>query len=268
MRAHAALPLAEAGRHHQLAGGSRLTHLVDGEPRFVSHPPLLQPVAELTPGVEGRQLLDALHELVRSYRGSLQVDRRALLERYLIVDVARKVVGVGSVGTRDWVVLLLGRDAGDPLFLQFKQAHASVLERYAGRAAHAGNGRRVVAGQRLMQAAGDIFLGWPRRRPRDGEFAGDYYGRQLRDWKGSADIQRLKPRGIAAYARACAWTLARAHARSGDAVAIAAYLGSSDAFDRALAAFAEAYADQNQRDYEHLVAAVKAGQIQATAAPA
>ncbi len=264
MRTHAELPLAGAGIHHRLAGSSKLIHLVDGEPRFVSHPPLLEPVAELAPGVEADQLRDALHGLVNSYRGTLQVDRRALLERYRIVDVARKVVGVGSVGTRDWVVLMLGRDAGDPLFLQFKQAHASVLEQYAGKSAHASNGRRVVAGQHLMQAASDIFLGWPRRKPGAGEPEGDYYGRQLRDWKGSADIEQMKPKGMAVYGRTCAWTLARAHARSGDVVAIAAYLGSGDAFDRALAEFAEAYADQNQRDYERLVVAVKAGEIQAT----
>jgi hypothetical protein len=263
MRAHAGLPLAAAGIHHRLAAASRLTHVVGGEPRFVSHPPLLEPVCELVPGVQGDQLREGLNELVKSYRGSLQTDRRVLLERYRIADVARKVVGVGSVGMRDWVVLLLGRDADDALLLQFKETHASVLERSAGRAAAASNSRRVVAGQHLMQAASDIFLGWPRRKPEAGELSGDYYGRQLRDPKGSADIERMKPKGMAAYARACAWTLARAHARSGDAVAIAAYLGSGDVFDRAMVEFAEAYADQNQRDHERLVQAVQAGQIEA-----
>ena len=183
--------------------------------------------------------------------GTLPGDRRRLLERYHYVDMARKVVGVGSVGTRAWIVLLLGRDDRDPLFLQFKEAPPSVLEPFLGRSEYRNHGQRVVDGQRLMQAASDIFLGWIHLTGADGQ-SRDFYVRQLRDWKGSAEIERMVPPGMQIYAELCGWTLARAHARSGDRVAIAAYLGKGDVFDRAISAFAEAYADQNERDYAAL----------------
>ena len=201
---------------------------------------------------------------IRRYGRTLPHDLRALLEGFRSVDLARKVVGVGSVGTRCWVLLLLGRDQHDPLFLQIKEAEASVLEPLLGRSRFANHGRRVVEGQRLMQAASDIFLGWIRTKETlDGELR-DFYVRQFWDWKSSVDIETILPRGLDAYAVACGWTLARAHARSGDRIAIAAYLGKSDSFDRAIAAFAAAYADLNERDHEALVEAVRAGRVTAT----
>jgi hypothetical protein len=200
----------------------------------------------------------------RSYLNSLPSDRRRLLERYRYADLARKVVGVGGVGTRCWVILLLGRDSGDPLFLQAKEAPHSVLERFASRSAFGNQGQRVVEGQRLMQGASDIFLGWLREPLSFGDpEPRDFYLRQLWDSKISVDIAAMGPSDMALYARACAWTLARAHARSGDSIAIAAYLGSSDVFDRAIAAFAEAYADQNERDHAALLEAVAAGRVKA-----
>jgi uncharacterized protein (DUF2252 family) len=218
---------------------SKLTERVDGVLRFVTDPPLVVPLRTLEPdGAEST--IDAM--LVR-YRRSLQSDRRVLLDRFRRVDVARKVVGVSSVGTRCWILLMLGRDEDDPLLLQLKEAGPSVLERGPG-AAH---GRRVVEGQRLLQAASDIFLGWTRSD------TVDYYVRQLHDWKGSADLATILPSGLARYANACGWTLARAHARSGDRVAIAAYLGASDRFDRAIVEFAAAYAEVNERDYRAFV---------------
>jgi uncharacterized protein (DUF2252 family) len=177
--------------------------------------------------------------------------------------MARKVVGVGSVGTRCWIVLMLGRDETDPLFLQVKEAEASVLSRFAGASKYANQGQRVVAGQRLMQATSDIFLGWQHvEAGADGQ-ARDFYVRQLRDWKFSVEIESLRPEGLQLYGELCGWTLARAHARSGDRIAIAAYLGNSDVFDRAITKFAAAYADQNERDYHALVDAVKSGRITA-----
>jgi len=195
---------------------------------------------------------------VREYTRSLEPSRRHLLESFEVVDVARKVVGVGSVGTRTWIVLMTGRDHEDPLFLQVKEAEPSVLEVYAGRSEYDNHGRRVVEGQKLMQAAPDILLGWHRSGRLDGG-QHDYYVRQLWDWKMSANIGALQPEGLRIYAEMCAWTLARAHARSGDRIAIASYLGSGDVFDRALATFATIYADQNQRDFEATSAAVTAG---------
>jgi hypothetical protein len=193
----------------------------------------------------------------------LESDRRHLLEQFRLVDVARKVVGVGSVGTRCWIALLLGRDDVDPLFLQVKEAQESVLERFVGKGAYTHQGERVVAGQRLTQAASDIFLGWVGGvSPIDGQ-ARDFYFRQLRDWKGSADPEAMTPQGLTDYGRVCGSTLATGHARSGDRIAIAAYLGKSVAFDRALATFAERYADQNERDYERLQAAVDEGRVTA-----
>ncbi len=203
-----------------------------------------------------------MQTLVRTYRHTLQGDRRHLLEGYRYVDVARKVVGVGSVGTRCWIVLLLGRDEGDPLFLQVKEAGPSVLEPLLGKSGFANHGQRIVEGQRLMQASSDIFLGWIRNeRTLDGVGSRDFYVRQLWDWKASVDLDVIKPAGLELYARACGWTLARAHARSGDRVAIAAYLGKSDVFDRAVADFATAYADLNENDYKALAAAVRDGRI-------
>jgi uncharacterized protein (DUF2252 family) len=234
-----------------------LTHAVDGHPRIVSEPPLLVPMSDFAPETAA-EIEAAVGKLVSSYRASLAPDRRVLLDRFTRIDLARKVVGIGSVGTRCWVALLVGRDEDDPLFLQVKEAEQSVLGPVSGN-----QGRRVVEGQRLMQAASDIFLGWTRASELDGRQR-DFYVRQLRDWKASLDIETIEPEGLAYYARACGWTLARAHARSGDRIAIAAYLGTGDRFDRALASFASAYADLNAKDHQALQRAVAAGQIAAT----
>lgn len=243
---------------HELA---KLTQLVDGEPQIVANPPLIVPIAELAD--DSRELEAELRAIYRSYRRSLQPDRRRLLESFRYGDLAHKVVGIGSVGTRCWILLLLGRDEQDPLFLQLKEAQASVLEPLLGRSAFGSHAQRVVEGQRLSQAATDIFLGWTRAERLDGA-PRDFYVRQLRDWKISIDVERIRPRGLAAYARWCGATLARAHARSGDRVAIAAYLGKSDAFDRAVSAFATAYAELNERDHASLRRAVQEGRVAAT----
>ncbi len=235
----------------------------DGEPRIVSDPPLIVRIEDLLPGEQASQFEAGMHELLRSYRASLQGDRRHLLEQYHYVDLARKVVGVGSVGTRAWVVLMLGRDEGDPLFLQCKEAQPSVLEPFLGKSQFDNHGRRVVEGQRLMQASSDIMLGWLRTTGLDGETR-DFYVRQLWDWKSSANIETMAPPGMAIYGRMCGAALARAHARSGDAIAIASYLGRGDTFDRALAKFAETYADQNERDHAALAQAVASGRVEAT----
>ncbi len=211
-------------------------------------------------------MFDALHELLRSYRETLQHDRRVLLEQFQLADFARKVVGVGSVGTRAWIALMLGRDGQDPLFLQMKEAESSVLEEFLEPSEFENHGERVVTGQRLMQASSDIFLGWLHVESgagREGGLARDFYGRQLKDWKGSAEIEQMVPNGMATYGRLCGWTLARAHARSGDRIAIAAYLGKSAAFDRAIVEFSHAYAEQNERDYKALTEAVESGRITA-----
>jgi uncharacterized protein (DUF2252 family) len=239
---------------------SKLTRRVDGELRIISDPPLIVPFDELVPAEESDRIDKELRTLFRTYGRTLQGGTRELLERYRYVDVARKVVGVGSVGTRARIALLLGRDDEDPLFLQTKEAEASVLEPYAGKSRYANHGQRVVEGQWLMQAASDIFLGWIRTTGIDGKQR-DHYVRQLWDWKASADVDVMAPDNMAGYGEMCGWTLARAHARSGDRVAIAAYLGSGDVFDNAMAGFAEAYADQNERDYAALASAVKAGRI-------
>ena len=244
----------------RLRAFARLTHLVDGQPRFVSDPPLLVPVRDLLTGVEHDDLIGQLAAVIDQYGATLSDDRRWLLDQYRLVDVARKVVGVGSVGTRCWVALLLGKDAGDPLLLQVKEATASVLAGHLDASRYDNQGERVVAGQRLMQAVGDIFLGWQRVHGADGR-RHDYYVRQLQDWKGVAVAEHLAPDGLALFARLCAGTLARAHARCGDRVAIAAYLGAGDSFDRALARFAEAYADQNERDHAALAEAVRSGRL-------
>jgi uncharacterized protein (DUF2252 family) len=246
---------------------SKLTHVVDGEYKILSDPPLVVTVAELLPDAEADQMETWLHERLRVYRHSLQPDRRHLLEGYRMVDFARKVVGVGSVGTRCWIALMLGKDNDDPLFLQIKEAGVSVLEPYAGKSGYASHGQRVVEGQRLLQAAGDVLLGWTHTTGLDG-VERDFYLRQLWDWKLSADLETMSPEVMKVYAQICGWTLARGHARSGDRVAIAAYLGSGDVFDRAIADFSVSYADQNQRDFEAAQAAAKAGTIEVAVTPA
>jgi uncharacterized protein (DUF2252 family) len=255
--------VAKTRTKDSLAAFSKLTQLVDGEPRILSNPPLIVTVDDLVGADEAPRAHEALRGLVRSYRRTLAGDRRKLLERYRYVDAARKVVGVGSVGTRAWIVLMLGRDNDDPLFLQAKEAGASVLEPFVGRSEYANHGQRVVEGQRLMQAASDIMLGWLRTPGLDG-VERDFYVRQLWDAKGSAVVEAMDPKAMTFYAQVCGSTLAKAHARSGDAVAIASYLGSGDVFDRAMAVFAESYADQNERDYAALGQAVTSGRVEAT----
>jgi uncharacterized protein (DUF2252 family) len=252
--------IAKARTRDNLQAFDKLTHVVDGQRRIISNPPLVERLEDVFEGVEREQLQEALRGVLRSYRRTLQSDRRHLLEEFRVVDMARKVVGVGSVGTRAWIILLLGRDDNDPLFLQAKEAQASVLEEFLGRGEHLSHGERVVQGQHLMQASSDIFLGWDQVHGVDG-VERDYYVRQLRDWKGAAVVEAMKPATLASYARMCATSLARAHARSGDRIAIAAYLGTSDTFDRAIVEFSEAYADQNERDYEALAQAEKDGRI-------
>ncbi|WP_327071218.1 DUF2252 domain-containing protein [Kitasatospora sp. NBC_01302] len=254
--------IAKAHTRDSLQAFDKLTEVVDGRRRIQADPPLLVPIADLLPGAERDVLEGELRELLERYGRCLQSDRRALLGQFRIVDIARKVVGVGSVGTRCWIILLLGRDGEDPLFLQAKEADQSVLAPYAGGSEYATQGERVVAGQRLMQAASDIFLGWERVHGIDGRQR-DFYVRQLRDWKGIAVPELMSPTGLLAFGEFCGATLARAHARSGDRIAIAAYLGRSDTFDRALATFAESYADQNERDHRALADAVRTGRVRA-----
>jgi uncharacterized protein (DUF2252 family) len=254
--------LQKARTKDSLKALGKLTRVVDGERRIVSDPPLIVPLSDLAGELPADELHEALRLLIRSYRRTLSRDRRLLLERFRYVDAARKVVGVGSVGTRAWVVLMLGRDGDDPLFLQAKEAQPSVLEPYLGKSQFANAGQRVVEGQRLMQAASDIMLGWIRTVGLDG-VERDFYIRQLWDAKGSAVVETMSPSVLTWYAKVCGWTLAKAHARSGDAVAIAAYLGGSGAFDRALSSFSEAYADQNELDYSALQEAVASGRISA-----
>jgi uncharacterized protein (DUF2252 family) len=253
--------VAKARAKDSLRALDRLTHSVDGAPRIVSDPPLIVPVEELAD--ERPETIEReVRGLLRTYRESLEHDRRQLVDGYRFVHLARKVVGVGSVGTRAWIVLLVGRDEDDPLFLQFKEADASVLEPYAGASRYENHGERVVRGQRLMQAASDIFLGWLPTVGLDGR-PRDFYGRQLWDGKRSIDVESLNEEGFEIYARACGFTLARAHARSGDRIAIASYLGSGDAFDRAMSEFAELYADQAERDHAALAEAARSGRITA-----
>jgi uncharacterized protein (DUF2252 family) len=254
--------LAKARTRDSMSAFAKLAREVDGQVCIVADPPLIVPVADLADGTERTEIFDALHELLRSYRATLQYDRRLLLEQFELTDVARKVVGVGSVGTRAWVALLLGLDAQDPLFLQLKEAEASVLEEFTSPSEFANHGERVVNGQHLMQASTDIFLGW--LQVESGPDAGrDFYARQLKDWKGSAEIDQMVPRGMGAYGRLCGWTLARAHARSGDRVAIASYLGKGPSFDRAIVEFSQAYSEQNDRDYQALGKAVESGRVEA-----
>jgi uncharacterized protein (DUF2252 family) len=241
---------------------SKLGELVDGRYRIVSQPPLVIPARELatTYGWSADQVDSAIRQQFRDYRASLQDDRRKLLERFQIIDIARNVVGVGSVGTRAFIVLLQGRDANDPLFLQVKEATRSVLEASLPKSRFRQPGERVVQGQRMMQAFSDIYLGWTRGMDANRYF----YWRQLRDMKGSVSVETMPPSALAFYARICGWTLARAHARSGDPIAIAAYLGEIDKFDRAIADFSERYADQNERDYNAFLKAIRSGRFEAT----
>ncbi len=241
---------------------SKLTKSVDGKPRFVSEPPVTVPVFELFPKLEAERMQHSLLGVISGYRSTLPNDRQQLLDGYRFIELARKVVGVGSVGSGAWILLFLGKDISDPLILQAKEAEESVLEAFVGPSEYRNHGERVVSGQRLMQAASDIFLGWQRvQGPDAGEH--DYYVRQFRDWKWSPDVTSLSASAMKLWGRLCAWTLAHGHARSGDCIALAEYLGQSDAFDRAMAAFAEAYADQNESDYTVFSKAVKAGRIAA-----
>jgi uncharacterized protein (DUF2252 family) len=253
--------ISKARAHDNLQAFDKLCTAGEGEPRIAGDPPLIIPAEEFVAGRAPGAVGEGLHEIVRSYRGSLRADRRHLLEQYRFVHLARKVVGVGSVGTEAWILLFLDHDHSSPLFLQVKEAQASVIERFAGRTRFRNHGQRVVTGQQRMQAASDIFLGWERFAWEGVER--DYYIRQLRDWKGSADIAGMTRAGMELWARMCGWTLARAHARSGDRIAIGAYLGRSDAFDRAVAEFSAAYADQNERDYRALKRAVTSGRLAA-----
>ncbi len=255
--------MAKARTRDSMRALDKMTTLVAGQRRIVADPPLVVPLDDMLPDQRDRAGFEsALVKLIDGYKRTLTTDRRYLLDQYRFVDIARKVVGVGSVGTRCWIVLLQGQDEADPLFLQVKEAPPSVLSAYAGASKYSNQGQRVIAGQRLMQAISDIFLGWQRVTGLDGQVR-DFYVRQLRDWKFSLDVESMVPRGMRMYAGLCGWTLARAHARSGDRIAIASYLGRSDAFDRAIADFAVAYADQNQRDYDHLVQAIASGRITA-----
>jgi len=254
--------LAKARTKDSMHAFTKLTETVDGEPRIISDPPLIVRVEELFPTATAQQMLETVHEFIRGYRRTLQTDRRILLEQFRFVDLARKVVGVGSVGTRAWIGLFLGKDGEDPLFLQVKEAQASVLEEFVGKSGYSNHGERVVAGQHLMQASSDIFLGWRTMSNPVEKIDRDFYVRQLKDWKGSAELDGMTPEAMGVYGRLCGWTLARAHARSGDRIAIASYLGGGDAFDRAVCQFSEAYADQNERDYATLAKAAKAGKIE------
>src|SRR3954447_21886058 len=253
--------LAKARTRDSMSAFSKLTQQVNGEVRIVDQSPLIVPITKLAGENAADEIFEELRQLIRVYRASLEPDRRVLLEEFELHDVARKVVGVGSVGTRAWIVLMMGRDSKDPLFLQIKEAEASVLEPHLGASEFSNHGQRVVTGQRLMQATSDIFLGWLHvPEGLDGR-ARDFYARQLKDWKGSAEVEQMVPKGMAAYGRLCGWTLARAHAPSGDRVAIASYLGGGNTFARALVEFAKAYAEQNQRDYDQLAEAVRSGRI-------
>jgi uncharacterized protein (DUF2252 family) len=252
--------VAKARNKGSLRALERLAERRDGALRIASHPPILVPVEEMAASLSAEEIEAGMNRLLSEYRATLDDHSRILAERYRYVDAGHKVVGVGSVGTRAWIVLLLGRDESDPLFLQVKQAEASVLEPFAGASHFDRHGQRVVVGQRLMQATGDVLLGWLTGEGLDG-VRRDFYVRQLWDGKGSAEIESMRPEAMTAYAGLCGWSLARAHARTGDRIAIAAYLGKGDVFDRAIAEFSEAYADQNEADYQALLSAERSGQL-------
>ena len=251
----------KAHKKNSMKAFDRLVRVVDGRPEIISDPPLLVPARELVSDDQREALEERIVEMIGRYRESLKGDRRHLLDSYRFVEMARKVVGVGSVGTRAWVLLMMGRDGQDPLFLQAKEADASVLERYVGESEFGNHGERVVEGQWLMQAASDILLGWLPALGFD-DAKRDFYVRQLWDGKRSVDVETLPPEGLEIYGRVCGWTLAHAHARSGDRIAIGAYLGKGDAFDQAIADFSERYADQNELDYAALSDAAKSGRIE------
>ncbi len=255
--------LAKAHTSDSTKALDKLTTVVGGRRQIISDPPLIVPVEEVFSDVQASAIYEQIRAVLGTYGRSLQSDRRHLLEQFTLVQMARKVVGVGSVGTRAWIVLMDAAEGDEPLFLQAKEAQPSVLAEYAGRSQHDNQGERVVAGQHLMQAESDIFLGWTRAPGPDGVDR-DFYVRQLRDWKFSFPIEAMIPSGMTVYARQCGWTLARAHARSGDRIALAAYLGGSGKFDEAIAGFAETYADQNERDYAALRDAVKDGKVEST----
>jgi uncharacterized protein (DUF2252 family) len=261
-RKRLARAMEKARSRDSLQAFGKLSEVVDGQLRIRAEPPLLVPLSDLLPENEEQDLESAFNELIRQYRANLPSDVRTLLERYSFVDMARKVVGVGSVGTRCWVVLLIGRDADDPLLLQIKEAPPSVHAEFVGPSQYTNEGERVVAGQRLMQATSDIFLGWQRTAGIDG-VERDFYVRQLRDWKGSFEMEELRPDGLSTYGEVCAWCLARAHARSGDRIAIAGYLGSPPAFENSLVDFGEAYADVTESDHRRLAEAAAAGRVRA-----
>ena len=254
--------IASAHAKDNIRAFDKLTYIVDGEHRIISDPPLIVPIEEILPPDDHLGLVETMQHFIRSYRHTLPHDRRMLLERYRYVHAARKVVGVGSVGERAWILFMLGRDEHDPLFLQFKEAQSSVLESFVGGSEFASHGQRVVEGQRMMQASSDTMLGWGRAVGEDG-VERDYYIRQLWDAKSSAQVELMPPQLFDLYGEICGWTLAKAHARSGDPIAISAYLGKNDVFDRAIATFAAAYADQNERDYGDLRVAVAEGRISA-----
>jgi uncharacterized protein (DUF2252 family) len=255
--------VAKARTRDSMTAFSKLTHVVDGKVKIVDQSPLIVPIDRLVAEGDDRLTFELLRELLRAYRDTLEYDRRELLEQFTIADFARKVVGVGSVGTRAWIALMLGRDGDDPLIMQVKEAEASVLEEFLGPSEFSNHGERVVVGQRLMQATSDIFLGWLHVDAGVDGQSRDFYGRQLKDWKGSAEIEQMVPKGMAGYGQLCGWTLARAHARTGDRIAIASYLGHGDSFDRAILEFSKAYAEQNERDYRALENAVSSGRITA-----
>jgi len=252
--------LAKAHTRDSTQALGKLTAVVDGRRRIISDPPMIVPVEEVFADVAADAIYEELRSVLGKYRRTLQSDRRHLLEQFTLVQVARKVVGVGSVGTRAWILLMDAADGVEPLFLQAKEAQPSVLAEYCGRSQYANQGERVVAGQHLMQAQSDIFLGWTRAHGPDGADR-DFYVRQLRDWKFSIDIEALPPRGMRAYGELCGWSLARAHACSGDRIALASYLGGSGVFDQAITRFAAAYADQNERDHQALLDAVASGRL-------
>ncbi len=256
--------VATAAAYRTTQALAKLTTVQDGRYRIISDPPLIVPLEELAGILDADAVYWFLGRLFTGYARTLPAYRRRLAERFTLTRVARKVVGVGSVGTETWILLMEPDDGFEPLLLQAKQAQRSVLADYAGQSEYRNQGERVVAGQHLMQAVSDIFLGWQSATP-PGRRSADYYLRQLRDWKYSAEIESMNAAAMIGYGRMCGWTLARAHARAGDRIAIAAYLGGSGKFDQAVADFAETYADQTERDHAALADAAASGRVHAQA---